>query len=872
MFAQAIPVPDAPPGTALVLRAAGNDTLSCGFDGNSDFYGLGIRLGIYLQWITTLLAHLFFDEAIPGNLELNCVFLLAVSAATLVATRTGTVRPAECLVLLHLCFGFIFSILSIWGHRIDMKFSLAGSTFRLALATAISSYAAWFWFRGLELLTVDACPAFTFILVPKAVSDAISTFYQVQSSVVLGTYGFLLARELLTTFCFFIFCTIMSGVFAEFYVIVVQAVGPSDSHDHHLRRVLSTWAVMTVTVFWAYFNGQKSAGPYRPSLFAYISPVVDISIFVLWSTWQLLYLLVMGKSPPPGFTYPPLVTLRLFRRKPEQPKGPSKTQAVFERIHKIMVSTKVLFLLNLCCLTWAVIAIEITLHWNSVSGIYDVATTGQLIPFIIGIVSILRFFLAVTVHSTTQYVTNILLQLFDRQPRAESSEDETMRETHITHGDFAYPISQRHEAVFWNRIRPRRQSIGTDPEVSENRPDTNWRHFQTFTYDGKLINDFPGQEFELSLFNDHHVSVVNQTNHNFTNLKPAFSWMKGLRHGLGEPWGGPWEFDNAEYDQRTVITLLGDGTRSNFPDIIKRMWIKPRWEDSDLQPVHHPDRIATGPADHGRLGPDNLADLPPGRIHSYFFTSGPIHEQSPSELLRSASNDHASVEGRNASSTPTLKRLFVALRVLVSLSFIALSWIFSERRIIWAFEQYGRILAVSILGRLWQRVKIILQLEHETPSQSHSLHSTDEEVQASQDPPQEIPREGCDWGPHRKRLGATASDELERSHEPATSLQDHLERLYGILNLHLQAYELTSLSTALQSTKLLIDDLSQTRQEFVEGVMGLEQQHVRARTNWYECGRRFEAVDWEKLTDIEIHTVWEQLFDLEEVELHPEFR
>lgn len=74
-----------------------------------------------------------------------------------------------------------------------------------------------------------------------------------------------------------------------------------------------------------------------------------------------------------------------------------------------MVSTKVLFLVNISCLAWAVIAIEVTLHWNSVSGIYDIATTGQLIPFIIGVISILRLFLALTVHSTTQHVTNILL-------------------------------------------------------------------------------------------------------------------------------------------------------------------------------------------------------------------------------------------------------------------------------------------------------------------------------------------------------------------------------------------------------------------------------------------------------------------------------
>lgn len=335
MFAEAVPVPDIQHGTGLVVRAAGNDTVSCGFDGNSDFYGLGIRLGIYLQWITTLLAHLFFDEAIPGNLELNCVFLIAVSAATLVATRAGTVRPAECLVLLHLCFGFVFSVLSIWGHRIDMRFSLAGSSFRLALAAAISAYAVWFWSRGLGLLTVDACPAFTFVVVPRVVSAAIATFYKAQSSVVLAVYSLLLARELLTAFCFFVFCAMVSGVFAEFHATVVQWVRPSsDSHGHHLNHVLRMWAVMTMTVFWAYFNGQKSAGVYRPSLSAYVLPVVDVTVFVWWSAWQLLYLLVIGRSPPPGSTYPPLVSSRLLRRRRKEAAGPGNVQTVFELIRK----------------------------------------------------------------------------------------------------------------------------------------------------------------------------------------------------------------------------------------------------------------------------------------------------------------------------------------------------------------------------------------------------------------------------------------------------------------------------------------------------------------------------------------------------------
>lgn len=87
-------------------------------EGNADFYGLGIRIGIYLQWITALLANLFSKESIDGNLETNTIFLLALFVAVAVATAQTTVQSAEMIVLLQLAFGFVFSILSIWV-RVD---------------------------------------------------------------------------------------------------------------------------------------------------------------------------------------------------------------------------------------------------------------------------------------------------------------------------------------------------------------------------------------------------------------------------------------------------------------------------------------------------------------------------------------------------------------------------------------------------------------------------------------------------------------------------------------------------------------------------------------------------------------------------------
>ena len=41
-------------------------------------------------------------------------------------------------------------------------------------------------------------------------------------------------------------------------------------------------------------------------------------------------------------------------------------------------------------LIWSVLSVELTLAWNSVTNIYSIAATGQLIPFIAGMLGFLR--------------------------------------------------------------------------------------------------------------------------------------------------------------------------------------------------------------------------------------------------------------------------------------------------------------------------------------------------------------------------------------------------------------------------------------------------------------------------------------------------
>ena len=84
------------PGLGVISRAASEE---CAFDGNPDFYGLGIRIAIYLQWVTAFVAnHLLGEEAVKGYLENNTIFLVAVFAALAIATADQDIRSAEIVV------------------------------------------------------------------------------------------------------------------------------------------------------------------------------------------------------------------------------------------------------------------------------------------------------------------------------------------------------------------------------------------------------------------------------------------------------------------------------------------------------------------------------------------------------------------------------------------------------------------------------------------------------------------------------------------------------------------------------------------------------------------------------------------------------
>ncbi|KAL7954744.1 hypothetical protein V8C34DRAFT_293568 [Trichoderma compactum] len=89
---------------------------SCGREGRPDMYGLGIRLGIYLQWFGEILVE-FFDDADVSDIRLLGLLLSgAIVLALLVEIVNNNVQAADIYIVLQLAGGsYIFLIpIYIW--------------------------------------------------------------------------------------------------------------------------------------------------------------------------------------------------------------------------------------------------------------------------------------------------------------------------------------------------------------------------------------------------------------------------------------------------------------------------------------------------------------------------------------------------------------------------------------------------------------------------------------------------------------------------------------------------------------------------------------------------------------------------------------
>jgi hypothetical protein len=197
------------------------EPLNCSSMFSGDYYGLGVRLGVYFTWATSWLANTFVEEEISRALDTNSIFLLALLTSIFKGTTAqGSEKLAyiDGLVLMQLCAGYLFGILSLWGYRTRhytkegpkavRHYGRIGTHCRLGLATAIGIYGIWFWGygirydlgRGLAIVTDDkgdprpreCYPVYVFFFAKLDVLGGIRIFYIITTISTTLFYGTML--------------------------------------------------------------------------------------------------------------------------------------------------------------------------------------------------------------------------------------------------------------------------------------------------------------------------------------------------------------------------------------------------------------------------------------------------------------------------------------------------------------------------------------------------------------------------------------------------------------------------------------------------------------------------------------------------------
>lgn len=296
-----------------------------GFTGNPDFYGFGIRLGIYLQWWASLIANIYLRDDWASMLAAYMVFSTALIVAVILITfQHACTFTAEVIVILFIYWGGYTGLLYTTDAVIQtLEDRSAGSTnyFGVGLSYALMSptwfgiaFSLWFWLR-------------------------------------LGTVGEVDFARTPGGTRYFLFAPISTDTKAAARFIVVLCF---------------------------YF-----AGTLIYSYIGYISRILwgaARNLYSLWIGRHREAQTTSSQEPPAAPPRPTKSWMQRVERSERLVSALSYYVANFWNVEKRVFGT-----LGVAILVYSTIGVELTLYWNSISDIYSASSTGQIIPLAAGL-------------------------------------------------------------------------------------------------------------------------------------------------------------------------------------------------------------------------------------------------------------------------------------------------------------------------------------------------------------------------------------------------------------------------------------------------------------------------------------------------------
>ncbi|KAK3300609.1 uncharacterized protein B0H64DRAFT_437766 [Chaetomium fimeti] len=159
----------------------------CGFEGNNDLYGLGLRTGLYIQYVSLALANFLSQDPRSNRADVGepnenknsgihylrgvaLVYILANFIALLHANRNRCVRDVEVVILLLELLPQLTPMVRPRPELRDLikhypEVSELHATVLFFVVRAFIIYQAYFWWRGIKVLPSTPCEEYIWAFV-----------------------------------------------------------------------------------------------------------------------------------------------------------------------------------------------------------------------------------------------------------------------------------------------------------------------------------------------------------------------------------------------------------------------------------------------------------------------------------------------------------------------------------------------------------------------------------------------------------------------------------------------------------------------------------------------------------------------------------
>jgi hypothetical protein len=162
----------------------------CQFEGNNDMYGLGIRLGYYLQWYGAILARWIAPSEVKAIGFSIDIFVAATFLALIVLTANDvdSLQPVETYIVLLLMFGSYLALVPIYFWRLltgcdpywdPTRYPLVNTgalraNLSFILLIGVLCFQYWFWFDRVPDLDRYNCEQYGFLLSQVRLNSKVS--------------------------------------------------------------------------------------------------------------------------------------------------------------------------------------------------------------------------------------------------------------------------------------------------------------------------------------------------------------------------------------------------------------------------------------------------------------------------------------------------------------------------------------------------------------------------------------------------------------------------------------------------------------------------------------------------------------------------